>query len=654
MREAVVMRSMESTKGKVQPEKETTEALLAEGRVFRPLPQSVADANLSLNDYKDAVKQGESDLEAFWEEAAHELNWFKQWDEVLDCSDAPFFNWFVGGKTNIAYNALDRHIKTHRKNKVAIIFEPERGSRERMTYYDLYRAANKFANVLKSLGIKKGDRVAIYLPNIPEIAVAMLGCAKIGAIHSVVYAGFSALALRERINHTEARLVVTVDGSHRNGKLVKLKEVVDEAMTASPTVETVVVVRRAGVEIDMSDGRYLWLHDLMDGESAEFETVEMDANDPLYIMYTSGTTGKPKGVVHSHGGYMVGINRTMKWVFDIKETDIFWCAVDPGWVTGHSYAIYGPLIVGTTTVMYEGHPLFPGPDRMWQVIEKYGVNILYTTPTTIRMLMRFGSQYPKKHDLSTLRLLGTVGEPINPEAWVWYYENIGNRNCPVMDTWWQTETGMFMVAPTPCNVLKPGSAFKPFPGVHMDVVDAYGEPVGPGKGGHVVVKEPWPAMLTTLYKDPEKYKEIYWSKFPGMYLAGDIATKDTDGYFWFQGRSDDVLKIAGHRIGTVEVESALISHRHVAEAACIGVPDKVRGEVAKIFVILKDGVEEDEDSLVNELKAHVQKVLGPVVAIRGINFVDKLPKTRSGKIMRRVLKARELGLKEGDLSTIED
>ena len=645
---------MKSDKEKVQPEKETTEALLAEGRVFRPLPQLVADANLSPKNYEDAVKQGESDLEAFWEEAAHELNWFKKWDTVLDRSDAPFFKWFAGGKTNIAYNALDRHIKTHRKNKVAIIFESESGGRERMTYYDLYRAANKFANVLKSLGIKKGDRVAIYLPSIPEICVVMLGCAKIGAIHNVVYAGFSALALRERINHTEARLVVTVNGFHRNGEVVKLKEAVDEAMTASPTVETVVVVRRADIETDMSDGRYLWFDDLMDGESAEFETVEMDANDPLYILYTSGTTGKPKGVVHSHGGYMVGINRTLKWVFDIKETDIFWCAVDPGWVTGHSYIVYGPLIVGTTTVMYEGHSLFPGPDRMWQIIEKYGVNILYTTPTTIRILMRFGSQYPKKHDLSTLRLLGTVGEPINPEAWVWYYKNIGNQDCPVMDTWWQTETGMFMVAPTPCNLLKSGSAFKPFPGVHVDVVDANGESVEPGKGGHVVVKEPWPAMLTTLYKDPEKYKEIYWSKFPGMYLAGDIATKDTDGYFWFQGRSDDVLKIAGHRIGTVEVENALISHKHVAEAACIGVPDKVRGEVAKIFVVLKEGVEEDEDSLVNELKAHIRKVLGPVVAIRGINFVDKFPKTRNGKIMRRVLKARELGLKKDDLSTIED
>ncbi len=634
--------------------KETTDTLLDENRVFRPLPQLVVDANLNPNAYEEAVKRGKYDLEGFWAEAAGELDWFRKWDKTLDRSNAPFFKWFVGGKVNIAYNALDRHILTHRKNKVAIIHERENGERERMTYYDLYRAANKFANALKSLGIKKGDRVAIYLPNIPEIAIVMLGCAKIGAIHSVVYAGFSATALRDRVNHAEARLLVTVDGFNRNGKTIKLKEVVDEAMNGCPSVENVVVVKRAGVEIDMTDGRYMWFHALMAGEPAQFETVPMEANDLLYILYTSGTTGKPKGVAHCHGGYAVGINRTLKWVFDIKETDIFWCAADPGWVTGHSYIVYGPLCAGTTTVMYEGHPLFPEPDRMWQIIEKYGINILYTAPTTIRMLMRFGSQHPKKYDLSSLRLLGTVGEPINPEAWMWYYDNIGRQNCPVMDTWWQTETGMFMVTPTPCNVLKPGSAFKPFPGVHVDVVDAHGEPVEPGRGGHVVIREPWPAMLQGLYKDPEKYIETYWSKIPGVYLAGDIATKDADGYFRFQGRSDDVLKVAGHRIGTAEVESALVSHKYVAEAACIGVPDKVKGEVAKLFVTLKQGVEVDKTALVDELRAHVRKELGPVVVIREIEFRDKLPKTRSGKIMRRVLKARELGLQEGDLSTLDD
>jgi acetyl-CoA synthetase len=635
-------------------EKETTVALLEEERVFRPLPQVVVDANLNPNDYEEAVNKGRHDLEGFWEEAAEDLHWFKKWDTVLNRSEAPFFKWFEGGKTNIAYNALDRHITTHRKNKVAIIHEKESGERERMTYNDLYRAVNQFANALKSLGIGKGDRVAVYLPNIPEIAVAMLGCAKVGAIHSVVYGGFSAHALRDRINHAEARVVITVDGFQRNGKIIKLKEVVDEAMTACDTVETVIVVQRAGVDIDMSDGRYLWYHDVIEGKSATFKTVAMDAMDPLYILYTSGTTGKPKGVVHCHGGYMVGINRTLKWVFDIKETDIFWCAADPGWVTGHSYIVYGPLVAGTTTVMYEGHPLFPGPDRMWQIIEKYGINILYTAPTTIRMLMRFGAHHPQSYDLSSLRLLGSVGEPINPEAWIWYHENVGNGNCPVMDTWWQTETGMFMVTPTPCNVLKPGSAFKPFPGVHVDVVDAHGEPVQAGKGGFVVMKEPWPAMLNTLYKDPEKYVEIYWSKVPGVYTAGDIATKDEEGYFRFQGRSDDVLNVAGHRIGTAEVESALVSHKFVAEAACIGVPDKVKGEVAQLYVTLKEGVDEDETELVSELKKHVRKELGPIVVIRGIKFQDKLPKTRSGKIMRRVLKARELGLQEGDLSTLED
>jgi acetyl-CoA synthetase len=644
----------EAKTGKVDLEKETTEALLAEGRIFRPLPQLVADANLNPNDYEEAVARGQEDLEGFWEEAAEELHWFKKWDKVLDRSDAPFFKWFVGGKTNIAYNALDRHISTDLKNKVAIIHEGEDGIRERMTYYDLYRAANRFANVLKSIGIKKGDRVAVYLPNVPEIAVVMLGCAKIGAVHSVVGAGFSASALRDRITHAKAKLVVTVDAFNRNGKTIKLKEIVDEAMTGCPTVDTVVVVERTGIQIDMSDGRYLWFHDLMAGEQAEFDTVRMDANDPLFILYTSGTTGKPKGVVHCHGGYSVGINRTLNWVFDIKGTDIFWCLADPGWITGHSYTVYGPLCAGTTTVMFEGHPLFPGPDRMWQIIEKYGITTLYTAPTTIRMLMRFGSQHPKKYDLSTLRLLGSVGEPINPEVWVWYYENIGGQNCPVMDTWWQTETGMFMVTPTPCNMLKPGSAFKPFPGVHVDVVDAQGYPVEPGRGGHVVVKEPWPAMLQGLYNDPKKYKETYWSKIPGMYLAGDIATRDEDGYFRFQGRSDDVINTAGFRIGTAEVESAIVSHKFVAEAACIGVPDKVKGEVAKIFVILKQGVEEDPPALVNELKAHVRKELGPVVVIGEIVFETKIPKTRSGKIMRRVLKARELGLKVGDLSTLDD
>ena len=635
-------------------DRETTVALMDERRLFRPLPELVVNANIDPNHYEAAVKKGTQDLEGFWEEAAQELDWFRKWDRVLDRTDAPFYKWFVNAKTNIAYNALDRHVKTHRKNKVAIIFESEAGVRARMTYYDLYRYSNMFANALTALGVTKGDRVTVYLPNIPHMAITMLACAKIGAIHSVVYAGFSGMALRERTNDAGAKVIITVDGFHRNGKVIKLKDAVDEAMVHCPTVETVVVIKWADIPVDMTDGRYVWYEDVVEGESTHFETVPMDAEAPLFILYTSGTTGKPKGIVHVHGGYQVGINRTLNWVFDIKETDIFWCAADPGWITGHSYIVYGPLIAGTTTVMYEGHPLYPTPDRMWKIVQKYGVNIVYTAPTTIRMLMRFGAHHPKKYDLSTLRLLGSVGEPINPEAWLWYYENVGSERCPIMDTWWQTETGMFMITPVPCSVLKPGSAYKPFPGLQVDVVDAKGEAVTPDKGGFLVIKEPWPAMARTLYKDPEKYKEVYWSKIPGVYFTGDMATKDKDGYFWLQGRSDDVLSIAGHRIGTAEIESSLVSHKWVAEAAAIGVPDKIRGEVAKLFVTLKKGVDEDEDFLMNELKNHVRKTMGPLVIIRDISFRDKLPKTRSGKIMRRVLKAEELGLKPGDLTTLED
>ena len=641
-------------KKKIDAERETTEALMQEKRLFRPLPELVVDANINPNQYKQAVKKGMQDLEGFWEEAAQELDWFRKWDKVLDRAEAPFFKWFVNGKTNIAYNALDRHVKTHRKNKVAVIFESEKGVRARMTYYDLYRYTNMLANALTALGVTKGDRVTLYLPNIPHTAIAMLACAKIGAIHCVVYAGFSAMALRDRINDAEAKVIITVDGFHRNGKVIKLKEVVDEAMVDCPAVETVVVVKWADIPVDMTDGRYVWYEDVIEGESTHFETRPMDAEDPLFILYTSGTTGKPKGIVHVHGGYQVGINRTLEWVFDIKETDIFWCTADPGWITGHSYIVYGPLIAGTTTVIYEGHPLYPTPDRMWKIVAKYGVNILYTAPTAIRMLMRFGAHHPKQHDLSDLRLLGSVGEPINPEAWIWYYENVGNHRCPVMDTWWQTETGMLMISPVPCSVLKPGSAYKPLPGIQADVVDAKWEPVAPEKGGFLIIKEPWPAMARTLYKEPEKYKEIYWSKIPGVYFTGDMATKDKDGHFWLQGRSDDVLNIAGHRIGTAEIESTLVSHKWVAEAAAIGVPDKIRGEVAKLFVTLRKGVDEDEDFLVNELKGHVRHKMGPLAIIKGITFRDKLPKTRSGKIMRRVLKAEELGLKPGDLTTLED
>ncbi|MCD6319501.1 MAG: acetate--CoA ligase [Candidatus Desulfofervidaceae bacterium] len=644
---------MARAKRKVEP-KETTEALLGEERVFRPLPEVVIEANVSPKEYQEAMEKGLRDPEGFWEEAAEELDWFKKWDKVLDESDAPFYKWFVGAKCNIVYNAVDRHIKTHRKNKVAIIWQGEPPEqKKKLTYYELYRRVNKFANVLKSLGLKKGDRVAIYMPNLLETAIAMLGCAKLGVIHTVVYAGFSAMALRERVNDAKAKVIVTADGLYRNGKIINLKETVDEAMIECPTVEHVIVVQRTGQPIDMSDGRYLWWHDLMEGVSDECETEVLDSEHPLYILYTSGTTGKPKGILHVHGGYMVGIHRTLKWVFDLKETDIYWCAADVGWVTGHSYIVYGPLICGGTTVMYEGHPLYPKPDRMWQIIDKFGINILYTAPTTIRMLMRFGAELPRRHSLKTLRLLGTVGEPINPEAWVWYYENVGRERCPIMDTWWQTETGMFMITPLPVALLKPGSATKPFPGIHADVVDKEGKPVPAGKGGFLVVKHPWPSMLRTLWGDPERYKKQYWEVIPGVYTTGDVARRDEDGYFWIQGRADDVMNIAGHRVGTAEVESAFVAHKAVAEAACIGVPDPVKGEVAKVFVILKKGYE-PSDALDKELRQHVRHELGPIVIIKSIEFVDSLPKTRSGKIMRRVLKAREMGIDPGDLTTLAD
>ena len=632
------------------------DALLHEERVFRPLPQLVIEANVNPQEYAEAMKLASEDYLKYWEEAAKELDWFKKWDQVLDDSDAPFYKWFVGAKCNIVYNALDRHIETANKNKLALIWEGEPGDTKKLTYYELYRAVNRLANALKTLGVQKGDRVVLYMPPLPEIVIAMLAVAKIGAVHSMVFAGFSAKALRDRITDAEAKIVITADGFYRNGKVVNLKKVVDEALVdGCDSVDTVIVVHRASVETEMVDMRDVWYEDLVRQERPVCPTEVMDSEDMLFLLYSSGTTGKPKGIVHTHGGYMVGVHRSLKWVFDIKPTDIFWCTADAGWITGHSYVVYGPLMVGTTTVMYEGHPLYPQADRLWDIVERYGITIFYTAPTLIRMLMRFGSQYPKKHDLSTLRLLGSVGEPINPEAWVWFYTNVGRSECPIMDTWWQTETGSFMISPLPITLLKPGSATKPLPGIEADVVDDDGNPVPPGKGGLLVIKKPWPSMLRTLYKNPERYKKTYWEKFPGMYLAGDVARKDEDGYFWIQGRSDDVLNIAGHRVGTAELESALVAHEAVAEAAVIGVPDKIKGEVAKAFVILNAGYEvTDPDKLITELKSHVRSELGPVAVIKSIEFKDKLPKTRSGKIMRRILRAQELGEEIGDTSTLED
>jgi len=630
--------------------------LLQEERIFRPLPQMVIDANINPQEYSAVMKQCQENYLDYWADAAKELDWFKKWDKVLDDSEAPFYKWFTGAKCNIVYNALDRHINTANKNKLALIWEGEPGDTKKFTYYELYRAVNRFANALRSLGIKKGDRVVLYMPPLPETMISILAVAKIGAVHSMVFAGFSAKALRERIQDAEAKLVITADGFYRNGRPANVKNLVDKALVGGcETVDTVVVVHRAGVEVEMTEMRDIWYEDLVRQESPVSETEVMDSEDMLFLLYSSGTTGKPKGIVHTHGGYMVGVHRTLNWIFDIKPTDIFWCTADMGWITGHSYVVYGPLMAGTTTMLFEGHPLYPQADRLWQMVARYGVTIFYTAPTLIRMLMRFGSQYPKQHDLSTLRLLGSVGEPINPEAWMWYYNNIGRAECPIIDTWWQTETGSVMISPFPITLLKPGSCSKPLPGIEADVVDEEGNPVPPGKGGQLIIKKPWPSMLRTLYKDPERYKKTYWEKIPGVYLAGDVARKDEDGYFWIQGRSDDVISIAGHRVGSAEIESALVAHKAVSEAAVIGVPDKIKGEVAKAFVTLSaEYTVDDPDELIKTLKSHVRSELGPVAVIKGIEFRDTLPKTRSGKIMRRVLKAQELGEDVGDTSTLED
>lgn len=612
--------------------------------------------NSHVPDYDKVYNEAMRDIEAFWAERASRLDWFSPWEQVLDRSNAPFYKWFVGGKTNIAYNALDRHVKTWRKNKIALIWEGEPGERLTFSYRKLWRETNKFANVLKSLGVKRGDRVTIYMGRIPELIIAMLACAKIGAVHSVVYGGFSEQALADRIADAQSRVLVTADGAWLRGNIVPLKNTVDEAVHRSPVVEHIVVVKRTAQEVHMEPGRDFWYHDLMNLPiaSPNCETEVMDAEDPLYILYTSGTTGKPKGILHTHGGYQVYVSTTLEWVFDIKDDDRWWCAADPGWVTGHSYIVYGPMILGASSFMYEGAPNFPYPDRWWRLVEEYGISILYTAPTAIRGLMRFGEAWPQRRDLSSLRLLGSVGEPINPEAWRWYHKYIGKERCPIMDTWWQTETGGFMITPVPSLDLKPGSATRPFPGVDVDVVDEEGNSCPPGQDGYLVVKQPWPGMLRTIYGDPDRYVQQYWNRFAdrGWYLAGDSARKDEDGYIWVIGRIDDVIKVSGYRLGTAEVESALVSHETVAEAAVIGVPDEVKGSVIYAYCILRTGVEGSEH-LADKLKDHVRHEVGPIAVPTKIEFVASLPKTRSGKIMRRVLKARAMGLPEGDLSTLE-
>ncbi|MEM2816840.1 MAG: acetate--CoA ligase [Candidatus Bathyarchaeia archaeon] len=605
--------------------------------------------------YLDLYQRSLDDIEGFWEEEARKLEWFRTWDKVLEW-DPPFAKWFPGGMLNASYLCVDKHLKTWRRNKVAIYWEGENGEEKALSYLSLHREVNRFASVLIRLGVKSGDRVALYLPMIPELPIAMLASARIGAIHTVVFSGFSSTALADRINDTEAKVLVTADGGFRRGKIIQLKEIADKALENTPSIEKVIVVKRTGQDVKMKAGRDFWYHELVKDVQGNVDPIPVESTHPLYILYTSGTTGKPKGIVHSTGGYLVFINSIYQWVFDLKEDSVYWCTADVGWVTGHSSIVYAPLMHGASIVVYEGAPDYPKPDRWWEIIEKYRVTVFYTSPTAIRMFMRYGEEWPRKHDLSSLTILGSVGEPINPEAWMWYFKYIGGERCPIVDTWWQTETGGIMISPAPgigLVPLKPGSATFPLPGIDADVVDENGKSVPPGVRGYLVIKKPWPGMLMTLYKDPDRYKQAYWSKFPGMYYTGDYCMKDEDGYFWLLGRADEVLKIAGHRIGTMELESAIVAHQAVAEAAVVSKPHEIKGESIVVFAILKQGYMPSEN-LREELKEHIRKTIGPIATPDEIYFVTKLPKTRSGKIMRRILKAVVSNTSIGDVTTLED
>lgn len=630
-------------------------SILKEDRVFNPPSAFSQKALIKAEDYEKITKKAQNDPDAFWSEIANELHWFKKWDKVLEWSP-PFSKWFVGGRINVSYNCLDRHIATWRKNKAALIWEGEPGEERVLTYQDLHREVCRLAATLKNrFNIKMGDRVALYMPMIPELPIAMLACARIGAIHSVIFGGFSSEALRDRLNDARARLVITADGSYRRGSVIRLKENVDEALKNAPDVEAVLVYQRTHINIPMKPDRDYWWHEAVKEAAEECHAEPLDSEHPLYILYTSGTTGKPKGVVHTTGGYLVGTYITSQWIFDLKDEDTFWCTADIGWVTGHSYIVYGILANGATSVMYEGAVNYPEPDRFWRIVEKYRVNILYTAPTAIRSFIKWGEEWPKKHDLSSLRLLGTVGEPINPEAWMWYHKVIGKERCPIVDTWWQTETGMILLTPLPgVTLTKPGSATRPFPGIEAEVVDESGKPVGANRGGYLVLTRPWPAMLRTIYNDDERYREQYWSKFPGKYFTGDGARVDEDGYFWIMGRVDDVINVSGHRLGTMEIESALVSHQAVAEAAVVGRPDEIKGQSIAAFVSLEEGFTPSED-LKKKLREHVVKVIGALARPDEIRFTDSLPKTRSGKIMRRLLKEIVSGGQiKGDTTTLED
>ncbi len=627
------------------------EDLLLEKRRFPP-PKAFAEAAHVSSE--SVYKKADRDFEKFWEGFAKELDWFKPWKKVLDWKP-PKAKWFVGGKLNVSVNCLDRHLGGARRNKAALIWEGEPGDRRTLTYHDLHREVGQFANVLKSLGVKKGDRVTLYLPMIPELPVAMLACARIGAIHSVVFGGFSAESLRDRINDQGARVLVTADGGWRRGHAVPLKQIADEALADAPSIEHVVVVRRTGADAAMHGGRDRWWHDLMKEAPAGCPPEKMDAEDPLYILYTSGTTGKPKGILHTTGGYLVGAYATSKWIFDLKDEDVYWCTADIGWVTGHSYVVYGPLANGATCLMYEGAPDMPTRGRFWELIERHGVTILYTAPTAIRAFMKWGTEWPEKHDLSSLRLLGSVGEPINPEAWIWYQKHIGGGRCPVVDTWWQTETGMILISPLPgVTTTRPGSATRPFPGVEAKILDTDGREVEVG-GGYLAITRPWPAMLRGIWGDDERYVRTYWSRWGrDVYFPGDGAKRDADGNFWLLGRVDDVMNVAGHRIGTMEVESALVDHPAVAEAAVVGVADELKGTAIAAFCILRESARAADRDLNAEIRGHVGKKIGAIARPDKLFFVADLPKTRSGKIMRRLLRDLAEGRVLGDTTTLAD
>jgi acetyl-CoA synthetase len=622
------------------------EALLQENRSFKPSKDFVKNAIAN-----DAKVYKVKDRLKFWEGFAKELHWFKKWSKVLDWK-LPFAKWFVGGQTNMAYNCVDRHLVTPRRNKAAILWEGEPGEERTLTYQQLHREVCRFANGLKSLGVQKGDRVTLYMPMVPELAIAMLACARIGAPHSVVFGGFSADALRDRINDCQSKLVVTADGGYRRGTVIALKKIVDEALPGTTTIEKVVVYKRlAATDTPMQAGRDVWWHDVVQAQPGDSPAEPMDSEDMLYLLYTSGTTGKPKGILHTTGGYMTGVYATAKWVFDFKDQDVFWCTADIGWVTGHSYVVYGPLLNGATVLMYEGAPDFPAKDRFWSIIEKYKVSILYTAPTAIRAFMKWGDDLPKKHDMSSLRLLGSVGEPINPEAWMWYHRVIGGGRCPIVDTWWQTETGHMMITPLPgVTKTKPGSACTAFPGIDVDIVNEQGESVD---AGLLVIKSPWPGMLRGIYGDPERYQQTYWSKFGKWYFAGDGAKRDKQGYLWLLGRVDDVLKVSGHRLSTMEIESALVDHKAVAEAAVIGKHHEIKENAVVAFVSLRSGFQGNGD-LLKDLKDHVVKKIGSLARPDDIYFTAELPKTRSGKIMRRLLRDIAEGRAVGDTTTLAD